>query len=880
MVFVYRGKVPGKTRQERAEIIRAEARKYAGVSGKVTATFGEPEPVKESKPEELKVKVAGSEATRQAVVEYEKQKNANILVSEKFYQKYETEVAQPARVKAHKEYVERGIKKQKDEVTKNVVLTPENKVVIKTEGGLYKGDASNKYYQRIANLKKREEETYKTLQPGLERISKTASYLTFGGGKKAEERNIFGRTSQKVLEWGMGSAILTGALTPIYTEKALASIEGIFFQGKEQRQAVLVESKRAGIEALKVYKEPETYAGAILFALPGASAKFYGKQLKVESVATRGKTYIPPDIARVETRPNKLVKSITTNAGTKTNLVEVGQSIYTRPTNIKRVPVTIENIRLFNKAGTEIGTGKSINVGGIQGNTYSTIKIGKYLNRITQSPKETIVRTYKQTRVIKPEYTLKETGRYTGELSITGGGKEGAFVSKKRFPTLEETGEYKLIESKVRSFSKEQPLETVKVRTKLKSDEYTNIIIEPKGVIRERNIITNRKSIIKFARGTPTTDTTKKLEIQYIDKGKPYLEPTLKVLDKEVTTSKQKIKFAQESVAPSKIREVKISDKTPVIFDFYRNPSKVGGKIIRKEYTEFDRNIKYEPKPSILFSVDMNKKANFAFPELQTVPETITIKTGTPKVTPTNPSVLEASTFYKLSQPQLVPVKVPVSSPIIKTSSIVTPISITEPSKISEPEYKGKFEIISENEKVTEPAKVLEINVAKASHTRQLQAQITTTGTESTTTNVGITRFNPPRIPPTAKITPIFDLPKKELRKGKGQGVSLFVRQRGVFRKIGAFGSEREALLKGKAIISSTARASFKIQTPMGEQVSSRGLLPKLQFYKSNKEQNVFIERREKRIKSPGEKREITYKGIFASRMKSNRKKMFNFFGG
>jgi len=46
-------------------------------------------------------------------------------------------------------------------------------------------------------------------------------------------------------------------------------------------------------------------------------------------------------------------------------------------------------------------------------------------------------------------------------------------------------------------------------------------------------------------------------------------------------------------------------------------------------------------------------------------------------------------------------------------------------------------------------------------------------------------------------------------------------------------------------------------------------VLPSKTFYSSKKEPGVFIQRREARISSPGEKREITFKGIQMQRNKN-----------
>jgi len=126
---------------------------------------------------------------------------------------------------------------------------------------------------------------------------------------------------------------------------------------------------------------------------------------------------------------------------------------------------------------------------------------------------------------------------------------------------------------------------------------------------------------------------------------------------------------------------------------------------------------------------------------------------------------------------------------------------------------------------------------------------------------------------------PIPDLDFKEDDDKNLYGVS--VRRGGVFREIGKFKTQKQAFIRGKALVSRTAAASFKIEDPLEIDPFKKGILSENQFYKSKKEKGVFIEKREKRIKSRGELAEITYKGIFAQKQKQKNKGIFNnIFGG
>jgi hypothetical protein len=120
----------------------------------------------------------------------------------------------------------------------------------------------------------------------------------------------------------------------------------------------------------------------------------------------------------------------------------------------------------------------------------------------------------------------------------------------------------------------------------------------------------------------------------------------------------------------------------------------------------------------------------------------------------------------------------------------------------------------------------------------------------------------------TPKITPLVmpETPVKMIyptlnKKKKKKAVELFVRKKGKFKKVADYESSEQAVLMGKKLIEISAKASFKViglegMNPIGSFLSRKS------FYHSRKEDNVFIQRREKRISSLGEKREITFMGL------------------
>ena len=102
----------------------------------------------------------------------------------------------------------------------------------------------------------------------------------------------------------------------------------------------------------------------------------------------------------------------------------------------------------------------------------------------------------------------------------------------------------------------------------------------------------------------------------------------------------------------------------------------------------------------------------------------------------------------------------------------------------------------------------------------------------------------------------------------------VLLRRRGKFKAVAQAGSPEQAFSIGKRFALTTAAASFKVSHE-GKIISPRLFSKK--FRTSKKEPGVVIQKRRFRIGTPGEKKEITYKGILSQKVKS---KKANIFGG
>lgn len=126
-------------------------------------------------------------------------------------------------------------------------------------------------------------------------------------------------------------------------------------------------------------------------------------------------------------------------------------------------------------------------------------------------------------------------------------------------------------------------------------------------------------------------------------------------------------------------------------------------------------------------------------------------------------------------------------------------------------------------------------------------------------------RVNAPGVPARPR-TPRGLLPRLSLPGKRSGGLSpaydVYVRRAGSFRLIGSGLSRGEALRIGSLRVGSTAAATFKLKkTGYDTAFTGGGLLRPADYYRKG---SLFIEKPSRRIKSPGELEEITFKGLAA----------------
>ena len=117
--------------------------------------------------------------------------------------------------------------------------------------------------------------------------------------------------------------------------------------------------------------------------------------------------------------------------------------------------------------------------------------------------------------------------------------------------------------------------------------------------------------------------------------------------------------------------------------------------------------------------------------------------------------------------------------------------------------------------------------------------------------------FQPPSLP--APSRPNNDSKKKSSR------YTVQVRRRGKFESKGVFDDSSLAFQKGRSVVENTAAASLRVLDEGGRALS--GFTMPSGFTKSKKDSSIYVQKREKRIGTFGEKQEITYQGIRARRL-------------
>jgi len=132
-----------------------------------------------------------------------------------------------------------------------------------------------------------------------------------------------------------------------------------------------------------------------------------------------------------------------------------------------------------------------------------------------------------------------------------------------------------------------------------------------------------------------------------------------------------------------------------------------------------------------------------------------------------------------------------------------------------------------------------------------------------------ISNTNKPYIPP-----PVLNKPSIQVENGFKRGFNVFVRREGKFSRVNNKALRfEEAQQLGASVVGTSAAATFKLEETKSNRLGSFSGSGNLKdFYRKG---SLYIEKRSKRIKSSGEKEEITLKGLSALRFGKKRRSIF-----
>lgn len=128
-----------------------------------------------------------------------------------------------------------------------------------------------------------------------------------------------------------------------------------------------------------------------------------------------------------------------------------------------------------------------------------------------------------------------------------------------------------------------------------------------------------------------------------------------------------------------------------------------------------------------------------------------------------------------------------------------------------------------------------------------------------------------PLVPETPKIFKPLKLKPDEDKKDLGD-FRVQVKTKGRFKDVGVAETAAQAFEKGKDIAKSSAAASVRVRSPKGELVKPSAGVFGLFFRTGKKDKFTLVEKSKYRIDTPGERLEITAKGISTPKRKKKRR--------
>jgi len=779
-----------------------------------------------------------------------------------------------------------------------------------------------KFKQEIIKFKEAEAQYFDFVSPYTKTTEKIGSALTFGFGKPKEERGWKG-TAQYAIEQILNFPVSAGYLI-LFTGKK-AELVGTGLGLTETRKSTIEE---LGFGAPKrtlqqfIPTSPEglaTLGTTVTFGVLKARAQIKAGRAPTvtEKINLKSKIYKPP----VE----ETLKTATTGKRGTIQTIEKGilarkegpvKFEYPRRQVVEKVRGKSSSSVTVSKGTIEnIGRNLKVNTVQVGRNVYGTIRGGKYDIVFQKTPKGKLKVTYLEKPKVRGKFG-REIESYLKEKY----GYEEAIIKKTK--TIDYEPEKISVQKTIGL--KKTDLKQIDIGKNIEGEITYGTRIRQK--LGEYKIIGKSKEFIKGRDIKKTVAGKAESKFQQMDiAGKQY-EIVTTGSGKIITIREPDIKYAiQPSYKPNiKIYDydIKVGGVEPII-EYIHRP-----KLVTQRKTAFASEIKYTFEQSRIkpiklarvsfeeFKIDFQKQLYEMKGDILIDPfklaiakqKQVIVEAPKPHFTIYEPRTQPPISGKQLLQITQEPSRISIPPIIYQEPDIKQELpSITISPKIerekqlqkpetriisiSQIEIKPKTEIKPKSESKTEIEIKPKTEIKPKSESKteieikpktEIKPKVEVRPQTKTTTKATSPVSTYPVIHLAYQTSKIlkphqFSMASKRAR----DQYSILVRRRGRFLPIGTAKTQKEAFRRGAFAVDISAAASFKIE-PIGRaepiKKSPFAFLSPRRFTRAKREPGVFVEKPRFRISTPGEKGEITAKGLFT--LKQKKKTIFNIFGG
>lgn len=704
--------------------------------------------------------------------------------------------------------------------------------------------------------------------PGMKRIEQTASILTLGNYSVISDRSFFGKYSQYVVQGFLGFPFYFGGAVAIAGEKAKLTGQALALQSRSSYDLNIVQTYKETFTDERFLKtfNPLTPEGlaTYTFAIGGGLMKGYAK-VRTEALkpVTESETY-GQMLKGSESQTKVVYQDIKIETPAKSGTFKGGSK------HTYKVTMPSEKSTVWTTEGKGyVEYGIRYEAGSMKG-VVETVAI-----------KETSVGTFKIVTKQQPGqkaqgeiYTLnnKYVGKFTADKSsgvkVTekiqqAGETRGASIPRMNIEAQKkiytQVGVSESVGTDV-SYNVVTEVQNLKVgiATKPLKATSSDIVYDLKSgkIVIEPYNIEAKEPYVKWVDYTPKPETSELIDTK-VNIGIKSISDKTKIGER-MTLERPDVKNIQETRVTQQFqgRYKKLSSQE-IAMKLAQSKKGQLGQATEKELV----NIEMQRAPEIPASaikIDIADIFSPYKPGVQTAPNlAVTIPKNDlsekydARVITEPKTEMISKTENKINLKQQPMTRV--FNKIESKAEVKSKINLK-----NEVKSKVKSEIIIESKSEVETEQKQEIKQEIMQEQKVLTEQVVTTPVYETPISTEITEPVTTVPPPPTILPPVSLSAQPGMKK-----YEAFVRKKGRFIYVGSSTDKAEAVRLAKANVQMTASASFKIKGDQGYLGFQELGLGKI-FRGSKKERAVAVQRRKFRISSPGEKKEITAKGLLA----------------